>query len=95
MAFRVPFVSDVDKWKTHFLNMAEQGTKPKQFYANNPKKRGSGDDPIVFVSPSQQSVARAKSEMKYKRQQEEESDHSSPRGRKSNIKKTKHDGIQK
>ena len=94
MAFNVPFVSDVDKWKTHFLKMAEQGTKPKQFYAINPKKGGSGDDPIVVVSPTQQDVARAKSEMKYKREQTNENNHSSPRGRKSNIKKRKHDGIQ-
>ena len=92
MAYNIPFVSDVDKWKTHFVNMAERGTKPKQFYAIHSKKSGSGDSHIVMVSPTQQDVARAKSEMKYKRENTSDDAHSLPSGRKSNIKRLKTDG---
>ena len=75
--------------------MAERGKKPQQFYVINPTKSGGGDEHIVMVSPTQQDVARAKSEMKYERKQEDTSDHIVSRSRKSNIKKIKHNVISK
>ena len=93
MAYNIPFVSDSDKWKTHFINMAENGTRPKEFYALKPPKTGHGDKDIVMISPTEQSVARAKADMKYNIEHLADSNHSSTGSRPSNIKKRKHDGV--
>ena len=85
----VPNVADVDKWKNHYVHMAEHSTKQKDFYAVRPKLKGNGSESLVIVSPTEQSVERAKSEIKYKRKLDDKTSHSPTRNRIGNIKNRK------
>ena len=67
----VPYIPDTNKWENHFENMAERKYhKQKDFYVVRPPKTGSGasttadSNPILVVSPVQQDVARAESDLK-------------------------------
>ena len=89
-----PDVADVDKWKKH-MNMSQRDAKQRDFYAVKPKLFGKGDDAVVMVSPTEQSVERAKADMQYKRKLEDSVDHSPSRSRASNIsnKRQKKNGV--
>ena len=65
----VPYIPDNKKWENHFENMADRNyQKPKDFYVVRSSQVGSGssgsNDPILVVSPVQQDVGRAQSDLK-------------------------------
>ena len=62
----VPFVARIDAWKHFFAarrNTSHPGTKRR--WLVNQKGGGEQDEPVIqLVTPTQQAVERAKSEMK-------------------------------
>ena len=62
-------INNLEKWKKHFLDMVEgKKSKVKNVYLLNSSKSkqvgGSADPPIKMVTPTQQAVERAKSDLK-------------------------------
>ena len=58
-----PYVSNPDKWKRHFVNMAENGTSSKKFYALSSQKGAGVSNELKLVTPTEQAVEQAKSEL--------------------------------
>ena len=59
----IPYVADVEKWKRHFINMAEKKRpSKKRFYTLS---QAGGEEPKVeLITPAAQTVARAKAAQK-------------------------------
>ena len=71
MAF-VPYIADLEKWKKHFMHMAESKTVGsggmyivgKTYHSG----RGENDEPVVkYVTPTAQAVEQAESEIKHRK----------------------------
>jgi hypothetical protein len=59
----VPYVPDLESWKDHFKNYVPSGPKP--FYTIKKRQQGEGTLPTIkLVTPTQQFVEQAKSQMK-------------------------------
>ena len=60
-----PYVSNPDEWKRHFVDMAQNGYKPKKFYVLS-SQSGSGSvvsNDLKLVTPTEQAVEQAKAEL--------------------------------
>ena len=63
----VPHISNSDKWKKHFLDMAQDGNLAnKKFYIIGKKQSGKGDAIVQMVTPTKQAMERAVAEVKKK-----------------------------
>lgn len=62
----IPYVSIADKWKKHFLNMAnDDRKKQKRIYIVNKYQSGDGDDAIIkMVTQTKEAVDRARAAIK-------------------------------
>lgn len=63
-----PYITDVNMWKTHFHNMTKKNSPKYGFHVVKPSQsHGAGDPSVINVSPTEQDVARAKSEINRQR----------------------------
>ncbi len=71
MAF-VPYIADLEKWKKHFIHMADGkavGSDGLYVIGKTHQTGGSGEgEPVVkYVTPTAQAVEQAESELKYRK----------------------------
>ena len=62
----IPYVEDVEKWKTHF-SAKRNDKKMKKFYLVKSAKSQPIESNVTVVSPVESEVERAKSELKSER----------------------------
>lgn len=69
----VPHIPDLDTWKKHFMDMAHDKLphRNKFYVIGSRRQHGGSEDPVIqLVTPTQQAVEMAKSDMKRKAQEE-------------------------
>lgn len=66
----VPYVADVNKYKTYFVAMSEGRVKPGRHIIKPPKT--APEEPLKIVSPTAQALEMAKETVKTKRRRYED-----------------------
>ena len=65
-----PYVPDIQAWVEHFKNKPKNSGIKKFYTIGRPKQHGEKMDPIKLVTPTEQVVQQAKSELKSEREED-------------------------